>query len=66
MKKIGILLLICSILILIATSIAFGFYKQIKATGFDFGPLGFCLICLSGISAIMSIVLIATGGNEGD
>lgn len=60
MKKIGILLLICSVFILIVTCTAFGFYEQIKAMGFDFGPLGFCLIFLSVMGALGAVVLIAT------
>ena len=46
MKK-GILLLILSIIVLISTCIAFGFFEQITNRGFNFAPLGICLIVLS-------------------
>ena len=59
MKK-SILLLIISIYVLILTCIAFGFYEQIKSVGFNFAPLGLCLIVLS----VMGI--FASGMNFGE
>ena len=59
MKKVGILLLIFSIIILMATCVAFGFLEQITNFGFNFIPLGFCLTMLSiaGFGAGVAIII---------
>ncbi len=58
MKKIGVLLLIFSIIILIATCVAFGFLEQITNLGFNFLPLGFCLIMLSVAGILASTMMV--------
>lgn len=58
MKKAGILLLIFSIIVLLATCVAFGFLEQITNFGFNFFPLGFCLIMLSVAGIIASVLMI--------
>lgn len=47
MKKVGIILIIVSIIVLISACVAFGFFEQIKNLGFNLAPLGSCLIILS-------------------
>jgi hypothetical protein len=47
------IILILSIIILILTCTTFGFYYQIKSHGFNFAPLGACLIVLS-VSGILA------------
>ena len=58
MKKVGILLLIFSIIALLATCVAFGFLEQITNFGFNFTPLGFCLTVLSIVGFGAGVALI--------
>ena len=59
MKKVGIILIIFSIIVLISACVAFGFFEQIKNLGFDFAPLGFCLTILSIMGVFTGAFMIA-------
>lgn len=58
MRILGLLMLIVSILILLATCVVFGFYEQIQQTGFEPGVLLFIIMMLSITGALVGSMML--------
>ena len=58
MRKIGLFILIFSIIILLAVCVCFGFITQIRQTGFEPAPVLFAVLFLSVASILTGVMML--------